>query len=57
MHLNTLKNSADVELLSSTESECKIEIIDHGSESQKRDQDKLLTHSTRVVPVGFKELV
>jgi PAS domain S-box-containing protein len=36
------KNSADVELtITSTDSECKIEIIDHGMGIPKKDQDKL----------------
>jgi signal transduction histidine kinase len=40
MHLNTLKSSTDVELnIVSTESECKIEIIDYGIGTP--DQDKL----------------
>jgi signal transduction histidine kinase len=37
MHLNTLKSSTDVELnIVSTESECKIEIIDYGIGTPKR---------------------
>jgi signal transduction histidine kinase len=58
MHLNTLKSSTDVELnIVSTESECKIEIIDYGIGIQK-DQDKLFnTFYRRVIQVEFRAQV
>jgi hypothetical protein len=49
MHLNTLKSSTDVELnIVSTESECKIEIIDYGI-GKKKTKTNFSTHS--IVPV------